>query len=349
MTKTYTPTRRDKLKIFFEKDAFEHNVFTPFELCTKIISQVDVSDRNILVMNPEFALVLIEEFGVEPRRITIFADVDPIIETIARRMGINYIDAWNYNMRFDVVFGNPPYSDSGKSSASNKLWGQFVERSIDVLDDDGVCAMITPTGWISPTSKYHNVIKERLQFANISISVSDAFAGVGGSQRFGWYIMSKLPNQQMPTVVFDDGQGQIDITSTACPPVKTSSIHAYSIIDKVFKTCNEVYSWQRTTDKHGSGISMPMAKSPSYEVAFSDADEFNFERYYLSCDENLGRSLAHNLNSKLYCRIRWWIRSGVAIAGNFKQLPIPSCTMSDEELYSYFNLSAEEVSFIEND
>ena len=250
-------------------------------------------------------------------------------------------------MKFDVVFGNPPYSDNGKSSASNKLWGQFVERSVDVLNDNGICAMITPTGWISPTSKYHNIIKDRLQIVNISLSVSEAFSKVGGSQRFGWYIMSKSPNNQMPTVIFDDGQKQIDITSTPCPPVKTSSMYAYSIVDKVFKTCNEVYSWQRTTDKHGSGISMPMAKSPSYRVTFSDADELNLERYYLSCDEDLGNSLAHNLNSKLYCKIRWWIRSGVAIAGNFKQLPIPSHSMTDDELYTYFDLTQEEIEYVE--
>lgn len=146
MTKTYTPTRRDKLKIFFEKDAFEHNVFTPFELCTEIISQVDVSDHNILVLNPEFALVLIEEFGVDPSRITIFADVDPIIETIARRMGINYIDAWNYNMKFDVVFANPPYQNGDNESGNFAAWPQFVENAEKV---GNTVALIIPQTWSS--------------------------------------------------------------------------------------------------------------------------------------------------------------------------------------------------------
>ena len=145
MTKTYTPSRRDKLKVLFEKNAFEHNVFTPFELCAEIISQVDVSDHNILVMNPEFALVLIEDFGVDPSRITIFADVDPIIETIASRMGINYIDAWNYNMKFDVCFLNPPYSKG--------LWKQFLRNAVDASD---VVAFISPKGLgVIPTSSQH--------------------------------------------------------------------------------------------------------------------------------------------------------------------------------------------------
>lgn len=144
MTKAYTPSRRDKLKILFEKKVFEHNAFTPFELCSEIISQVDITDRDILVMNPEFALVLIEDFGVNPSRITIFADFDPMIEKLADRMGINYIDAWNYNMKFDTIIGNPPYE--GQKSLHQK----FFNKSIDLLKDGGTLC------FIQPAVVYHN-------------------------------------------------------------------------------------------------------------------------------------------------------------------------------------------------
>lgn len=145
MRKTYVPTRRDKLKILFEKEAFQHNVFTPFELCSEIISNVNVIDRDILVMNPEFALVLIEEFGVDPSRITIFADYDLIIETIAERMGINYIDAWRSKMKFDVSFLNPPYSRG--------MWRQFLRNAANSSD---VVAFISPKGLgVIPTSSQH--------------------------------------------------------------------------------------------------------------------------------------------------------------------------------------------------
>ena len=148
MRKAHTPSRRDKLKILFEKKVvvngdvmpvFQHNVFTPFELCSEIVSMVDVVDRDILVMNLEFALVLIEEFDVNPSRITIFADVDPMVEKLASRMGINYIDAWNDDMKFDVVFANPPYQDPDKPR--HKLWVNFLCNSLDQAD---TVAMITP-------------------------------------------------------------------------------------------------------------------------------------------------------------------------------------------------------------
>lgn len=183
MTKTYTPTRREKLKIWFEKDAFEHNVFTPFELCTEIISHVDVSDHNILVMNPEFALVLIEEFGVDPSRITIFADVDPIIETIARRMGINYIDAWNYNMKFDVVFANPPYE--GQKSLHQRFFNKAVE---ELVDDGGTVCFLQPAVIYhnkkenprKPTVQMRNHVIEnttRVYFVNSSVFENAAITG----------------------------------------------------------------------------------------------------------------------------------------------------------------------------
>ena len=159
MTKTHTPTRRDKLEILFQKKVFQHNVFTPFELCNEMISPVDVTDHDILVMNLEFALVLIEEFGVDPQRITIFVESDPTVETIANRMGINYSDTWKDDMRFDVVFANPPYSGKG-----NPLYLQFLNAAMDVSSSKVV--FLTPAIYLLDQKKenpFYRDMRDRLK------------------------------------------------------------------------------------------------------------------------------------------------------------------------------------------
>jgi hypothetical protein len=82
----------------------------------------------------------------------------------------------------------------------------------------------------------------------------------------------------------------------------------------------------------------------TYEV-----DNFNCSRYKLSeISPKIGNAISNNLNLKLYKSLKWVLRSGAALAGNFKQLPIPSISMTDKEIYEYFNLTQEEINYIES-
>ena len=53
-----------------------------------------------------------------------------------------------HNMKFDVVLGNPPFQNPGKSKG-NKLWPKFIMQSVELTKDDGYFALVSPTGWAS--------------------------------------------------------------------------------------------------------------------------------------------------------------------------------------------------------
>jgi hypothetical protein len=45
--------------------------------------------------------------------------------------------------------------------------------------------------------------------------------------------------------------------------------------------------------------------------------------------------------------LRWVVRSGPALASNFKTIPIPTTILNDVEMYSLINLTEEEITHIE--
>ena len=67
-----------------------------------------------------------------------------------------------WNMKFDVVVGNPPYQETAdgerKDQASN-LWTKFWWLSFKLVDPSGHIALLTPTSWLSPSLDLRGMYK----------------------------------------------------------------------------------------------------------------------------------------------------------------------------------------------
>ena len=252
-------------------------------------------------------------------------------------------------IQFDVVIGNPPYSENKKTHDRAKLWGKFVEKSMTLLKDSGIGTMITPTGWMSNTNMYNSTIVSNLVYADASGWVSKQFGSTGGSQKFCWFMFKNSPSNEIPTIKFDDKSIQFDLHSINCTPVKSTNSCSYSIMEKMEKSDTPSFDWRRTSEKNlGSGISVPLAKGIGYIVKFEEDDCVEVERHFAQMNKEIGTSVASNLNLKLYKHYRWVIRSGAAIANNWHDIKIPTTSMTDEELYEHFNLTQEEIDYIES-
>tara|TARA_B110000967_G_C18877743_1_gene559350 strand:+ start:556 stop:1791 length:1236 start_codon:yes stop_codon:yes gene_type:complete len=249
------------------------------------------------------------------------------------------------NMKFDVIVGNPPFSKSSKEP--KRLWASFIEKGLELLTTDGTLSFITPSSWMSSTNSAYDLLKNKILFVNVSNNVSESFKE-GGSQKFIYFIANNKSNKCITR--FDNNiELKLNPTYTPFAPIKSTSYYMYSIVEKMYDSTCAVHPWYRIDSVETTpGVIIPMAKSTTFDVEYNQVDNYNIGRYKLDIDKSIGENIAHNLNSKLYKKLLWFLRSGPALAGNFKLVPIPIEKLTDSEIYKYFNLTQEEINHIEN-
>jgi site-specific DNA-methyltransferase (adenine-specific) len=154
----------------------------------------------------------------------------------------------SFNMKFDVIVGNPPYQEGGRDDQANKLWPQFVKKAYDLVEDNGHVAMITPNGWMQPTadigkgtgknalSIFNDIFKKNnLIVANIdSDNIREThFKGVGST--FSYYLFQKAVYSGSTEFITSTGNVQIDISKIDSLP-KVTSKESLSIVKKMVGT-----------------------------------------------------------------------------------------------------------------
>ena len=72
-------------------------------------------------------------------------------------------DANVYLEKYDLVVGNPPYGEHrglykglGEEPKITKYEDYFVKRGLDSLKQDGILAMVVPSGWLNRQKKFNN-------------------------------------------------------------------------------------------------------------------------------------------------------------------------------------------------
>ena len=253
----------------------------------------------------------------------------------------------NFNMEFDWVGGNPPFSSTSKEPV--RLWASFVEHNIKRLTKDGKLQFVTPSTWMSSTNSVYELLKDKIEYVNVSDYVSKSFGSTGGSQKFVYFTANKEYSNKCITKFDEDVELEFNPTNTPISPIKSSSYFIFDLVEKLYKSEFPVFNWIRFDKlETSSGVIVPMAKAATYEVQFHEVDDFEIGRYKVDLDEELGKIISHNLNTKTYQILRWVLRSGPALASNFKLLPIPITLMNDDELLDYLGMSDEAKKFIKS-
>jgi hypothetical protein len=139
--------------------------------------------------------------------------LDNVQETIERLKGGNIVhhDAltFNYwNIKFDVVVGNPPYNKEKKGKKGNNcnpLWTIFVDFILDnVLAENGFMCLVHPALWRKPEHKLWNKIKKyQLHFIRI-FSLKDASSIFGVATKADYYLLQKREANLPTTIIGED-------------------------------------------------------------------------------------------------------------------------------------------------
>ena len=102
--------------------------------------------------------------------------------------------------KFDVILGNPPFNSGGlKNFKGNKLskketnktiWPDFINYSINILQNNGWLISINPTTWIKSTSKMNYLLNYQINYLELWDS-SYAKKKITAEQPISLYILNK--------------------------------------------------------------------------------------------------------------------------------------------------------------
>jgi len=158
-----------------------------------------------------------------------------------------------FNMKFDVVIGNPPYnwSDGTKQRKNNRenLWTRFVSKSFEEwVDKDGYVAMVVPKTWMSPSRDYGKTIIVQDYFKPnqveaLNIDECAKHFNVGSS--FSYFVVKadESKSNKLTKVVSNSGTFDMDLSSS------TWDMGIPTILDKdIISMLSKFYSNTKTFD-----------------------------------------------------------------------------------------------------
>jgi len=184
-----------------------------------VLDTLKKEDYNILIVNALNGAFPIRVRKKYPKARIICAEIFPYFKSHLLKLGFEVIDfsilTEDMIKRFNVTLGNPPFqamkSDGERSDQASNLWSKFWVKSLDITNDNGIVALVSPTSWISPSSeirgKWSRNGKSRLwevfdqygSYANVT-DVKKHFDGVGST--FGYVIVDKSKDTGL---IFSDG------------------------------------------------------------------------------------------------------------------------------------------------
>jgi hypothetical protein len=325
-----------------------------------------VTVQKILVINAlngVFPLVLRKRY---PDAIITCAEVFPFYKHHLRNLGFEVVD-WKglKDVKFDLIVGNPPYQ-SEKRTGTQPLWPLFVQQAHNLLKEDGHLAAVIPNKWCGHTTNvikggvhlYSHIMKNKMVACNIQ-ECTKHFPGVGGyADAFSWFMINNKGSDQFVTTTLE---GQYVVKSDwftylplRCLTDTTASILSKLKVGKSFQFKQVSTGFQNTDngavvvsmaqrlhyDKlniywdSNSGVS-PTSKSTVSRVTFSKSSQkkvmsvfrsklFKFIHHIYWNNDNFGTTF---YNSLPYVDLnRLW---------------------DDQALYALFNLTNQEVEYIE--
>lgn len=321
-------------------------------------------------------------FGFEESNLHIRFAVNKykLVGQYARKPYNKFLEMDN-SMKFDVIIGNPPYqgnNDKGtKQPKSHNLWSKFAEQGINLVKDDGHIAFVTPDSWMSPNSQVLKTFKDN-SLIWVSTDVSKYFT-VGSS--FTAWILQK--NQNTKTVTIDGLTVNLNtlnylprdfsktypihdkVINSATPKLEVlcdSTCHSdhkqgklSDIADAVFKHktwhTNAQTRFSKIKSKDFDKHKIVWTLSGYFKPFYDDGNIGTTEvcQYLLVKDQDEADNVLSYLNSKLYNFLiitgKW---SGFLNGKLICSLPkLSNKKWTDKTIYKHFNLTQEEIDYVE--
>jgi len=273
-----------------------------------------------------------------------------------------------------------------RASKNHNLIGLFIKKSLELIKSKGLLLYITPDNWMSYADRntlISELTNKQIVYLNIHIA-KKYFKKVGSS--FTWYLIENTPSYKPITIegiwnkkiykdIVDSEERKyiplyynktiqsilhktIDNNIIQKFDVKTSSdLHKYTKKTLISQTQDNIYKyklihtpkqtvWSSRPHKYHDGFKV-FISTTSYYGTFVDNCGMTQSIAFIMCkDETDAKNISCVLNHPMYKFI-----NNICRYGNFNNIRIlqkfPYCD-NYEEVYNKFNLTPDEIKFIES-
>ena len=196
-------------------------------------------------------------------------------------------DVWGVE-KFDIVMGNPPYQTSNEGETKTQpIWQLFVEKSLNILIEDGYLNMVHPGGWRNIDGKFKSVQKmmteRQIQYLKIH-TFKDGLKTFGAKINYDYYCLKNRKTNNFKTkIVCENGDVvKYDLSKVEFIPGENIE-EIYSLIakdgeDKV--QLSHSFSFYETRKEWMSKVKTPTNKYPCvYMVSYLNEPTFYYSSH----------------------------------------------------------------------
>jgi len=250
-------------------------------------------------------------------------------------------------MQFDVIVGNPPYQSPGSSIGQGQLYPKFIKKCVDILNESGKMAYITPPTFLK--DKISCLNGSSLEYINIS---AGKHFNVGSS--IIWYILTK---KKIDATLVESETSKFltkyDFTGAQLIPIGDMSVVSSSIISKIYGIkSSRGFEFERDANevKKGSVFIRRMNRNKYFNALIVD-DDFNIKMNQDYTSFHRASEKFNLLNSNLFSFLyKCYTTSPFITLGFINNIPLPENNIpkDNESIYKIYNLTQEEIEYIED-
>jgi hypothetical protein len=280
--------------------------------------------------------------------------------------------------KFDVVVGNPPYQGTGRK----KLYINFIEKSLCILKNEGLLLFITPKlglSFLCGQNVSQKILKElkQIELINVADNVKNYFKGIGSD--FCYFVVKNTSVKHKTTLFDINGEKSEILISDKTVISFSGNMIETSILSKTINNKNEFKrTAARTCDFVENGKHKILYKilTNNEEYKYSDILHKDHLKKKILWP-TVGRKIVYDKNgelmpgtsfvvyvlfenfenfdffvsSKLFLFLEKsfsGMRSPFDYILKSVKLPKIDGKWTNEALYSFYNLTSEEINYIES-